>query len=142
MILILPIILIMLWLESTIISLPLMLIIIMIIHILYKEMWVMGFAFLAGLILDIAAVRPLGSTSIFLVCWLFLIILYERKYEIDSYQFVLAASFIGSLAFLILFNYPNVIIQAIVNSFIALIIFSSFKSVKIKTQNAKLQLKA
>ncbi len=117
-------------LEYTITSLPLLLIIVSVILILYKELWVMHIAFIAGLILDIASVRPLGSSSALLVAWLFLILLYERKYKIDSYPFVAVSSFFGAIIFLILFNYPNIISQAVISSIFALVLFSTMKRMK------------
>lgn len=130
MILILLILLLFLWLESTLTTIPLFLIAVSIMLIFYKQIWILGLGFFGGLILDITVLRPLGSTSIFLIVWLFLILLYERKYEINSYPFVLAMSFTGSIAFLLIFNYPNAALQAIMNSIIAVILFLVLKLLK------------
>ncbi len=125
----LPITLLFLWLESTITVLPLMIIFLSVAVVLYKDTWVFALAFVAGIILDSTAVRPLGSTSIFLICWIFLILLYERKYQIDSYLFIIASSFIGSWAFLTIFGYDNNLTLSGISASLALLLYAILKKV-------------
>lgn len=113
-----------LWFEVTLTTLPLLLIIVTVLVILYRDIWVFGAAFLGGIILDSATVRPLGATSMFLVCWLFLILLYERKYNIDSVPFVVVSSFFGGLIFLYVFGYETILLQSIIGSLLALLLFT------------------
>lgn len=125
MFLLLMIIVLFLWLESAVTSLPLFLLAVLVMLIFYpiKYNLVFVLAFLGGLILDASAVRFLGSSSIFLTCWLFFILLYERKYEIDTIPFVLVASFFGIFSYLWLFGYGDKLIQAGVGSIIAVLLF-------------------
>jgi len=116
-----------LWLESTFIILPLFLIEALVLLVIYRRIWVFALAFVGGIVLDSMTVRPLGSTSLFLECFLFLILLYERKYEIESYPFILVSSFLGILIYLFLFGYENALIQSVVGSLLAVFLFSVCK---------------
>lgn len=126
------IIILFLWLESTLTTLPLILIAVTIFFILYKQIWILWIAFIGGLVLDAGLIHPLGSTGIFIVLWLLIILLYERKYEIDSYPFIIISSFIGTAIFLFAFNYREVWIQAIISTIISLIIYSILRNKKRK----------
>lgn len=134
MLVILPITILFLWLESTITILPLLLIEVSVMTMLYKEIWVFALAFFAGLFLDSMTARPLGSTSLFLVCWLLLILLYERKYEIRYYPFIFTSSFIGIWIYLFFFGYANAFMQSLVGSLLALLLFRVFKLSKNKSK--------
>ncbi len=128
------VILIFLWLECTVTSLPLFLIAVLLLLILCSTKhnnWVFILAFLGGLVLDVSAVRSPGGTSLFLTCWLFLILLYERKYEIDAILFVIVSSFFGTFLYLWFFGYGDIFIQSIVGSFLSLVLFVIFKQMGI-----------
>ncbi len=84
-------------------------------------------AFIAGIFLDIFTLRQLGGTSIFLLTFVLLILLYQRKYEIYSYYFVTVASFIGALLFSAIFGYTELFIQAVLSAFIAVALFAGIK---------------
>jgi hypothetical protein len=112
-----------LWLEASVTTLPLLLIFLTVILILRRRLWVFALAFLGGLIVDALRVGMIGETSIFLVAWLFLILLYERKYEIATIQFVLASSFFGSLLYLWVFGYRDVLAQAVVAAMAGVLLF-------------------
>ncbi len=112
-----------LWLECTVTTLPLLLIFMTVILILRRRLWVFALAFFGGLIVDMLRVAAIGETSIFLVVWLFLILLYERKYEISTIQFVLASSFFGSLLYLWIFGYKDVLMQAIGAAVVGVVLF-------------------
>src|SRR6185436_14584869 len=97
-----------LFLEGTITTLPLVLIYLLCLTILKRDGGVFFVAFLAGIFLDLLMVRALGLSSLFFSLFLFLILLYQRKYEIHSYPFVAASSFLGSVGFLTVFGYGNI----------------------------------
>jgi len=61
-------------------------------------------AFLTGAVLDILLLNPLGKTSLFLVVFLFIILLYDKKFDIQTFPFVFLASFIGSFVYFIAFQ--------------------------------------
>lgn len=123
MVILVLIILVFLWLQVVITTLPLFLTGLLIVLVLQKNAWVFVASFLGGLILDASAVRDLGGTSLFLTCWLFLVLLYKRKYEIDTIPFVFFSSFFGIFSYLWLFGYEDVLLQAGAGSVIAVILF-------------------
>ena len=49
--------------------------------VLFKKSWVFFLALGLGLFLDLIMIRPLGYTSLVLAIFVFLIRLYERKFE-------------------------------------------------------------
>jgi cell shape-determining protein MreD len=75
------------------------------------------------LFLDLIAIRPLGYTSLILTAFVFLIRLYERKFETKTTFFVLICSFLGSLIYLSVFDYRHALLQSLVNSLFAIIFF-------------------
>ncbi len=113
--------------EGSIISIPLTLITLLCITIIRRDTSVFIVAFLAGIFLDIFALRQIGGTSIFFITFVFLILLYQRKYEIYSYPFVLAGSFIGATLFLSVFRYANVLPQAGISVIVAFFLFACIR---------------
>src|SRR5258708_2181014 len=93
------------FLEGTVTNLPLVVVCLLCLNILQRDPLIFIYTFLAGIFLDAFALRVLGMTSIYLLIVVFLIFLYQRKYEINTYPFVLIASFLGSLVYLLLFGY-------------------------------------
>ena len=114
-------------LEGTVTVLPLVFICLLCMTIVTRDSFIFLPAFIAGILLDAFALRPIGETSIFLLLAVFVMLLYQRKYEINSYPFVFMASFIGSLLFLILFGYSGAFVQAIVSAVIAVLLFALFR---------------
>lgn len=110
-------------LEGSITTLPLTLVCLLCLTIIKRDDKVFIAAFVAGLFLDIFALRQLGGTSIFFLLFVFLLLLYQRKYEIYSTPFVLVASFIGSALFLFTFGYGNVLGQAVLSTLIGSVLF-------------------
>lgn len=108
-------------------TIPLVLDIIIILYILERKSWVFAVAVITGLFLDIALVRSLGQSSIFFLGLLFIITLYERKFEITSQFFVLFSSFFASLFFLAVFGYGYILQQALVSSFLSFLLFKVIK---------------
>src|SRR5882672_9795610 len=96
-----------LFLEGTVTNLPLVFVTLIVLTIAMRNLFLFVLAFFSGIFLDTFALRPLGETSIFLLLCVFLMLLYQRKYEINSYPFVFLASFVGSLIYLLTFGYIN-----------------------------------
>jgi cell shape-determining protein MreD len=111
-------------LEGSITTLPLTLVCLLCLTIIKRDDKVFIAAFIAGLFLDIFALRQVGGTSIFFLLFVFLLLLYQRKYEIYSTPFVLVATFMGSALFLFTFGYGNVLGQAVLSTLIAGVLFS------------------
>lgn len=102
-------------LESSLTTAPLVLSFLIALYLLKREVWIFPLAFFTGVILDSLLLRPFGQTSLFFVMFILLIEIYERKFEIKTFPFVFMSSFLGSLAYLIIFGgniFPNVLISA------------------------------
>lgn len=91
--------------------------------VIFKKSWVFFAAFLLGLFLDLALIRPLGYTSLIFTILVFLIRLYERKFEIETITFVFFAAFLGSLIYLMIFDYSNVFLQSLISALIGVLLF-------------------
>jgi hypothetical protein len=112
------------FLEGTVTTLPLVFVCFVVLTILMKNPVIFFLAFFAGILLDTFALRTIGGTSIFLLVITLLILLYQRKYEINTYPFVLIASFVGSVGYLLLFGYGNVFLLAIISAVFAGVLYS------------------
>ena len=114
--------------EGIVTPLPLVMLALLYVTIIIRhDTSVFILAFISGLFLDAFAMRPVGGTSIFLLIYTLMVLLYQRKYEINSYQFVLVSSFFGSLLYLSFFSYANVWIIAGINSLFACAFFGFFR---------------
>lgn len=96
--------------------------------VVFKKSWVFFAAFGLGLFLDLILIRPLGYTSLVFAIFVFLIRLYERKFETQTLAFVFISSFLGSLIYLLIFSYNQAFIQSLVNSLIAVLLFKILSS--------------
>jgi hypothetical protein len=122
--------------EGTMTTLPLVLICILCLTIVTRNIFVFLASFFVGLFLDIFALRPLGETSLFLLFFVLLLLLYQRKYEINSYPFVLLASFAGSFLFLTIFGYQDVFVQSSLSAMVAFVLFAVVRFVEKKGSSA------
>ncbi len=109
-------------LEGTVISLPLSLISLIFLSTTKKHLSVFYLAIISGLILDLITLRPLGTTAIFYVLFLFLLFLYERKYETSTLPFILVAVFVGVISYSVIFNIAHLVLQIILSMLILTII--------------------
>jgi len=113
--------------EGTVTNLPLVFVSLVILTIAMRNLFLFFLAFLAGIFLDVFALRPIGETSIFLLLCVFLMLLYQRKYEINSYPFVLLASFVGSLIYLLIFGYLNAVGLACASIVVGFLLFMVYR---------------
>lgn len=115
-----------LFLESSITTLPLVFLTLLCFAVLTRKEWIFVIAFIAGLAVDALSFRALGQSSLYFILYIFLVFLYERKFEISTKYFIFIASFLGSFGFLIIFSYNNVVLQSLISSIIGVLIFSIF----------------
>lgn len=121
------------FLETTITTLPLMFILVLFLTLIYRNYWIFAIGFLAGILLDSSLFRMLGLSSLFFVSFIFIVLAYQRKFEIFTAYFVFAASFLGSFAYLLLTGNTNwVIFQTLVVSVISLMLFGLIRKADIK----------
>ena len=111
-------------LEVSLTTIPFIFLALLCLIIIFKANWLFMAAFIFGLLFDLLSFKTLGITSVFLVVFLFLVLLYQSKFEIATGYFVAIASFLGSFLFLFLQGYTHlIIIQAVLSSIIGLLMF-------------------
>ena len=111
-------------LQSSVTTLPLVILFFLNAAVVAKKTWIFPMAFLAGLVLDVLLLNPLGGTSIFLVILLFVVLLYDKKFNIQTFPFVFLASFIVSLIYFIVIGHTsNIFIQAIISAVVSTLSF-------------------
>jgi hypothetical protein len=91
--------------------------------VIFKKSWVFFLAFGLGLFLDLTAIRLLGYSSLILTILVFILFLYERKFETGTTVFVFISTFLGSLIYLMIFGYQEIFLQALVNSMLTILFF-------------------
>lgn len=116
--------------EGGFTSLPLVLDALLIFYLIKKKQWLFPVAFLGGILLDIILLRTPGQSSLFFVVFLFILSLYEKKFEIQTIPFIFFSSFFASLAFLAIFGYSFIFPQALVSSLVAVFLFKVLNGVK------------
>ncbi len=112
---------------QTIITVPIVLAVLLMLYIFYQESWVFLAAFVSGIFLDVITLRTLGESSIFLVVFLFVVALYERKFEVRTLPFVFFASFFGSVLFLWMFGH-RFMVESVVSAVISVFLFGIFQT--------------
>ena len=105
--------------------------------VIFKRSWVFLLAFGLGLFADLIWVRTLGYSSLMLTIFVFLIRLYERKFETQTATFVFISTLLGSTIYLMVFGYNNVLIQSLVNALFAILVFRLIQNSKLKSQKFK-----
>lgn len=110
--------------ESLYTTIPLIVMSVLLLYVVWRDRSLFIIAFWSGIVFDTLSVEKIGASSIFLVVFLFLVVLYERKFEIDTIYFVLFATFLGSFGIGILFSYPSPIIYSGVSAIIAGTVFA------------------
>ncbi len=112
-------------LEISVTTLPLVFLTLLCLAILTRKEWIFVIAFIAGVVLDALSFRLLSQSSLYFIGYIFLVFLYQRKFEIATKHFVFIASFLGSLGYLLLFSYGNsIVLQSLISSAIAVSIFT------------------
>lgn len=105
------VLLVAIFLEGSITTLPVVLLMLLIITVVIRQSFVFGVAFLSGVLLDLLIMRPVGQTSVVLVLFVLFVRLYERKFEIETVPFVLFASGLGTLLYGLIFGIPNLLLE-------------------------------
>lgn len=104
--------------ESSVIPLPFVYLFLLISFIIKQDPGILFQAFIAGLFLDILFLRPIGLTSSILLLCLLFIFLYERKFEIQTMQFVMLAAGLGALLYALIFSYGALVFYSFTSAFL------------------------
>ena len=110
-------------LEATLTTLPLTLIVILFLAVTVRKNEVFLIAFLEGVLLDILSFGTIGVSSLYFVSLVFVVFLYQKKFEIETLTFFAIFSFVGSLGYLFIEGTGYVILQSL---FITAVTFLSF----------------
>lgn len=110
-------------LEGGLTSLPLVLNVLLVFYLLERKQTLFFIAFLGGILLDILLLRTPGQSSLVFIIVFLILSLYEGKFEIQTIPFIFFSSFFASLAFLVIFGYNSIFLQALVSSFITIFLF-------------------
>lgn len=111
-------------LESMFTTLPIFLDALLLFYVIRRESWLAIAAFIGGIMLDVLFLRTIGLSSMFFLFFLFLSKLYERKFEINTYQFIFLFSFTGSFFYLVFFGSSFILEQAFLSCFLTLLLFA------------------
>ncbi len=112
-----------LFFEISATTLPLIVGVLILLVVIFRKSWVLVSAFLTGLVFDILTLRTIGTASAFLTVMIFLIFLYENKFETESPLFVFVSTFLFSILFLIFLGFGNVFLQAFIVSSVCTLSF-------------------
>jgi cell shape-determining protein MreD len=113
--------------ESTVSTLPLSFLLIFFLAVSLRENSIFPLAFLSGLLLDFLSFRLIGLSSLYFVSFSFLVLLYQRKFEIDTPYFVLFFSFFGSLFYLWIQGSSYGFMQALISSIFTFFSYQAYK---------------
>lgn len=114
-------------LESTIVTLPLVFLIILFAAVVLKNNDVFVLAFFSGIFLDFLTLGTIGLSSLYFIAVVMLIFLYQKKFEIESLNFVTITALLGSLGYLFLTHSANIFSEVIFSTFLVFISFISYK---------------
>lgn len=109
--------------EATTTTLPLLLILLLIFSVTTRSLWIFLWAIVFGFLFDLMTVGSFAKTSIFLVFFLTIVMLYERKFEAKTVPFIFFAAFFGSFCFLLFYGYGYAFSEALASSLIAVLLF-------------------
>lgn len=93
-------------LEITVIKIPLSLILLLVLFVRNKTPVIFFLALIVGAILDLSRVQVIGLTSIYFLIVIFLVFLYDKKYEIDTLSFIVISSVIISAINAFIYDMP------------------------------------
>ncbi len=116
-------------LECFVINIPLVLVSLIALTVIKKNYQMFFAGFILGIFLDILSFRTVGVSSLFFITFIFLILLYEKKFEITTNYFVILASFVGSFAFIFINHLHNLFLSSVISVFLGLMLFNIYKKI-------------
>jgi len=116
-------------LECFVVNLPLVLINIIALTVIRKDYSMFLVGLVLGILLDILTFRIVGVSSLFFITLIFLIHLYEKKFEITTNYFVILVCFVGSFAFIFIHHLHNLFFSSVISIFLGLLLFNIYKKI-------------
>jgi len=124
-------------LESTLISFPLTLAVIIFSAVIVKDNGIFLLAILAGLFLDQMSLNMLGISSLMFVISVFLIFQYGKKFEIKTLHFFATFTFLASYIYLLVIGSPNSFLVSLILTVISAISFTIYKKSTTTTKQTR-----
>ena len=107
------------YLEGTLTTVPLVLAIAIPYAVSTREESIFFAVFLSGIFLDLLSGQTIGYSSFYLLCSIFALLLYQRKYEIASYPFIALSTAVLSVLYLLIFVHTHIFLQTFTSVVIA-----------------------
>lgn len=111
--------------EALVIQLPFVMLLLLLAFMFSRKQWVVFLSIPAGILLDSLTFRTLGQSSIFFAIFLGIFFAYEKKFEVNSVGFMIFATLMGTLSYLLIFGSQYLIIQTILSLSCGLVFFFS-----------------
>ena len=126
--------------QGGITNIPLTLGALILLWIVYQAGWVIIVAFFTGVFIDIVTFHPFGSSSVFFIVTLFLILLYQRKFEIQSVPFIGASVFVFSLLYSAFFIHKSSLLGALATAGIITSVYLLIASLATGKRSSRIQI--
>lgn len=118
-----PFLLVGTFLQATITTVPFVVGILLVWYVYTRDNKIFLSGFICGILFDILTFHQLGISSLFFTLFIFLLFLYEKKFEVMTVPFLAFSSFLGSLAFLRMFNYHGILLVSVFNVLFTILFF-------------------
>lgn len=113
--------------EVSLVSLPLVLVLLIVLSVIYKDYSVFVLGMVFGILRDMLTFSIVGVTSIFFISLIFIILSYQKKFEITSSYFVIFAIVVFGSLYLLMVGPSFIILKIIVSILLGVIFFAVFK---------------
>lgn len=110
-------------LQITYLQVPLVLLALLALTVVFQQEWIFPIALICGVFVDQLAFRTVGISSLFFLAFLFLVFLYEQKFELRTLSFMFVMSFFGSGIYLLIFGSTNLLMQVFLSTMLGAVIF-------------------
>lgn len=104
-----------LFLEGTYLSIPFFIASVVLTAVLFRSQAMIVSVFLLGVLYDVITFSHLGKTSMFCLLLVFLISLYERKFETKTVPFVFFMSIVAVSSYLLIFGSYSFLVQLLLS---------------------------
>lgn len=118
-----------LFLETSLISFPLVLTLSLLCYMLYPQVSTVVFVFFAGLILDSLNLAPIGTTSFAILISFSVVEAIKSTFTLSDYRLIILVLFAGSYVYALLFQYnANILIYVALYLILGIIAYQLSKN--------------
>lgn len=97
-------------------TLPVSLLMLLLSYVVFRGEWVFIVGLFGGIIIDVITANRIGYSSMYLMGFLLVVSLYERKFEVQTREFVFIASLVGSIVYFLLFAGKTGIVESVITA--------------------------